>query len=77
MPGKASGDARLPSAGGKARWREEVMPGKASGEVMLALTHQEAKTKEKEQKTSCKFQDVSCNKGRGRRLVRAKKLVDR
>jgi hypothetical protein len=25
------------------------MPGRASGEVMLALTHQEAKTKEKEQ----------------------------
>ena len=53
------------------------MPGRASGEVMLALTHQEAKTKEKEQKTSGKCQDVSGNKGRGRRLVRAKKLVDR
>ena len=36
------------------------MPGRASGEVMLALTHQEAKTKEKEQETSCKFQVVSC-----------------
>jgi len=61
-------EVMLPPAGSEARWREEVM---------LALTHQEAKTKEKEQKTSCKFQDVSCNKGRGRRLVRAKKLVDR
>ncbi len=70
-------EVMLPPAGSEARWREEVMPERASGEVMLALTHQEAKTKEKEQKTSCKFQDVSCNKGRGRRLVRAKKLVDR
>mgnify|MGYP005622226799 CR=1 FL=1 len=40
----------LPSAGSDARWREEVMPGSASGEVMLALTHQEEKTKEKESK---------------------------
>jgi len=42
-------EAMLPPAGSEARWREEVMPGGASGEVMLALTHQEAKTKEKEQ----------------------------
>jgi len=41
-------EVMLPPAGSKARWREEVMPGRASGEVMLALTHQEAKTKEKE-----------------------------
>jgi len=39
----------LPPAGSEARWREEVMPGRAFGEVRLALTHQEAKTKEKEQ----------------------------
>ena len=39
----------LPPAGSEARWREEVMPGRASGEVMLTLTRQEAKTKEKEQ----------------------------
>jgi len=39
----------LPPAGSEAHWREEVMPGRASGEVMLALTHQEAKTKEKAQ----------------------------
>jgi|GEM_PF-1931320 len=39
----------LPTAGSDARWREEVMPGRASGEVMLALTRQEAETKEKEQ----------------------------
>ncbi|RLL82100.1 hypothetical protein Y696_04195 [Mesotoga sp. H07pep.5.4] len=42
-------EVMLPPAGSEARWREEVMPGRASGEVMLALTHQEAKTKEKEQ----------------------------
>ena len=41
-------EVMLPPAGSEARWREEVMPGRASGEVMLALTHQEAKTKEKE-----------------------------
>jgi len=39
----------LPPAGSEARWREEVMPGREFGEVRLALTHQEAKTKEKEQ----------------------------
>ena len=33
-------EVMLPPAGSEARWREEVM---------LALTHQEAKTKEKEQ----------------------------
>ncbi|RLL82346.1 hypothetical protein Y696_09385 [Mesotoga sp. H07pep.5.4] len=49
----------LPPAGSEARWREEVMPGRASGEVMLALTHQEAKSKEKEQGISCKFQVAS------------------
>ncbi|WP_121510719.1 hydrolase-like protein [Mesotoga sp. H07pep.5.4] len=42
-------EVMLPPAGSEARWREEVMPGRASGEVMLALKHQEAKTKEKEQ----------------------------
>ena len=42
-------EVMLPPAGSEARWREEVMPGRASGEVMLALTHQEAKTKQKEQ----------------------------
>ncbi|WP_333641068.1 hydrolase-like protein [Mesotoga prima] len=42
-------EVMLPPAGSEARWREEVMPGRASGEVMLALTCQEAKTKEKEQ----------------------------
>jgi len=41
-------DARLPSAGGEARLREEVMPGETSGEVMLALLHQEAKKLSKE-----------------------------
>jgi len=41
-------EVMLPPAGSEARWCEEVMPGRASGEVMLALTHQEAKTKEKE-----------------------------
>jgi len=46
---RARTEVMLPPAGSEARWREEVMPGKASGEVMLALTHQEAKTKEKEQ----------------------------
>jgi len=50
----------LPPAGSEARWREEVMPGRAYGEVMLALTHQEAKTKEKEQGIICKFQVASC-----------------
>jgi len=42
-------EVMLPPAGSEARWREEVMPGRAFGEVRLALTHQEAKTKEKEQ----------------------------
>jgi len=46
---KGTADARLASPGSEARWREEVMPGRESGEVMLALTHQEAKTKQKEQ----------------------------
>ncbi len=46
---RARTEVMLPPAGSEARWREEVMPGRASGEVMLALTHQEAKTKEKEQ----------------------------
>ena len=41
-------EVMLPPAGSEARWREEVMPGRTSGEVMLALTCQEAKTKEKE-----------------------------
>jgi predicted RNA methylase len=41
-------EVMLPPAGSEARWREEVMPGRSSGEVMLALTCQEAKTKEKE-----------------------------
>jgi|GEM_PF-1328466 hypothetical protein len=36
------------------------MPGRTSGEVMLALKHQEAKSKEKEQEISCKFQVASC-----------------
>ncbi|PNE23742.1 hydrolase-like protein [Mesotoga sp. Brook.08.YT.4.2.5.1] len=39
----------LPPAGSEARWREEVMPGGTSGEVMLTLSRQEAKTKQKEQ----------------------------
>ncbi|WP_121510225.1 hydrolase-like protein [Mesotoga sp. H07pep.5.4] len=42
-------EVMLPPAGSEARWREEMMPGRSSGEVMLALTCQEAKTKEKEQ----------------------------
>jgi hypothetical protein len=33
-----------------ALWREEVMPGRSSGEAMLALTHQEAKTKKRASK---------------------------
>jgi len=41
-------EVMLPPAGSDARWREEVMPGRTSGEVMLTLTRQEAKTKEKE-----------------------------
>ncbi|AFK08196.1 hypothetical protein Theba_2596 [Mesotoga prima MesG1.Ag.4.2] len=41
-------EVMLPPAGSEARSREEVMPGRTSGEVMLALTCQEAKTKEKE-----------------------------
>ena len=41
-------EVMLPPAGSEARWREEVMPGRSSGEAMLAFTHQEAKTKEKE-----------------------------
>jgi len=45
---RASADARLPSAGGEARLREEVMPGETSGEVMLALLRQEAKKRSKE-----------------------------
>ena len=52
-------EVMLPPAGSEARWREEVMPGRASGEVMLALKRQEAKTKEKEQEISCKFQVAS------------------
>jgi len=47
--GASRSEVMLPPAGSEARWREEVMPGRASGEVMLALKHQEAKTKEKVQ----------------------------
>ena len=47
--GKSGIRRKLASPGSEARWREEVMPGRESGEVMLALTHQEAKTKQKEQ----------------------------
>ncbi|HQC14000.1 hydrolase-like protein [Mesotoga prima] len=43
-------EVMLPPAGSEARWREEVMPGRSSGEAMLALTHQEAKTKKRASK---------------------------
>jgi hypothetical protein len=38
----------LASPGSWARWREEVIPGRASEEVILALTHQETKTKKEQ-----------------------------
>ena len=46
---RARTEVMLASPGSWARWREELIPGRASEEVILALTHQEAKTKEKEQ----------------------------
>jgi hypothetical protein len=47
---RARTEVMLASPGSWARWREEVIPGRAFEEVILALTHQEAKTKKRASK---------------------------
>jgi len=47
---RARTEVMLASPGSWARWREEMIPGRASEEVILALTHQEAKTKKRASK---------------------------